>query len=94
MKKLICGILMLGTIAGVYGQKVMSLEECRLLALENNKKLKMADEQINAAKAKKEEAFTKYLPALDRWGLICATERDQFIIRRCPFACRYDRTRR
>ena len=26
MKKLICGILMLGTIAGVYGQKVMSLE--------------------------------------------------------------------
>ena len=55
MKKLICGILMLGTIAGVYGQKVMSLEECRLLALENNKKLKMADEQINAAKAKKEE---------------------------------------
>ena len=52
MKKLICGILMLGTIAGVYGQKVMSLEECRLLALENNKKLKMADEQINAAKAK------------------------------------------
>ena len=37
MKKLICGILMLGTIAGVYGQKVMSLEECRLLALENNK---------------------------------------------------------
>ena len=54
MKKLICGILMLGTIAGVYGQKVMSLEECRLLALENNKKLKMADEQINAAKAKKE----------------------------------------
>ena len=50
MKKLICGILMLGTIAGVYGQKVMSLEECRLLALENNKKLKMADEQINAGK--------------------------------------------
>ena len=68
MKKLICGILMLGTIAGVYGQKVMSLEECRLLALENNKKLKMADEQINAAKAKKEEAFTKYLPALDAMG--------------------------
>lgn len=51
MKKLICGILMLGTIAGVYGQKVMSLEECRLLALENNKKLKMADEQINSSKS-------------------------------------------
>lgn len=54
---------MLGTIAGVYGQKVISLEECRWLALENNKKLKMADEQINTAKAKEKEAFTKYLPA-------------------------------
>ena len=76
MKKLICGILMLGTIAGVYGQKVMSLEECRLLALENNKKLKMADEQINAAKAKKEEAFTKYLPALDAMGTYMRNQKE------------------
>lgn len=61
---------------GVYGQKVMSLEECRLLALENNKKLKMADEQINAAKAKKEEAFTKYLPALDAMGTYMRNQKE------------------
>ena len=54
----------------------MSLEECRLLALENNKKLKMADEQINAAKAKKEEAFTKYLPALDAMGTYMRNQKE------------------
>lgn len=59
---------MLGSAAGIFGQGPMSLEDCRRLAIENNKKLKMADEQIKSARAKKEEAFTKYLPGIDAMG--------------------------
>ena len=68
MKKLFSVILLLGSVGLVCAQGTMSLEECRRLAIENNKKLKMADEQIGAAKAKKAEAFTKYLPGIDAMG--------------------------
>ncbi|MCC8173692.1 MAG: TolC family protein [Odoribacter sp.] len=49
--------------------EVLSLQVCQDLALENNKKLMIADKEILAAKAVQEEAFTKYLPAFDAAGL-------------------------
>ena len=69
MKRLIVMLLGLSGALAVSGQQAMSLEECRRLALENNKKLKMADEQIKSAKAKRQEAFTKYLPGVDAMGV-------------------------
>lgn len=68
MRTLFCIVILLGYVGMAYGQEMMSLEECRRLAIENNKKLKMADEQISVARAKKEEAFTKYLPGIDAMG--------------------------
>ena len=46
-------------------QELLSLEDCRRLAIENNKKLKIADEEVKASEAQKAEAFTKYLPSID-----------------------------
>lgn len=53
-------------------QEVLSLEDCRRLAIENNKKLKIADEEVKASQAQKAEAFTKYLPGIDRYGRVSA----------------------
>lgn len=49
-------------------QKVLSIDDCRSLALENNKELLMAQEQINATRHKRKAAFTSYLPALSATG--------------------------
>lgn len=65
MKKLLVSMFLLLLLPQVYAQQDLSLEDCRNLAIENNKRLKIADEQIKASEAKKKEAFTKYLPALD-----------------------------
>lgn len=65
MKKLFGVFLFLFGIAEGYGQGFMSLEDCRKLAIDNNKNLKVAEEQIKSARAKRQEAFTKYLPGLD-----------------------------
>lgn len=69
-------ILLLVGVTTAYGQTMMSLEECRRLAMENNKKLKMADEQIKSAQAKKQEAFTKYLPGIDAMGTYMRNQKE------------------
>lgn len=76
MKRVFCIIILLVYVGMTYGQVAMSLEECRRLAMENNKKLKMADEQIGIAKAKKEEAFTKYLPGIDAMGTYMRNQKE------------------
>lgn len=49
-------------------QKVLSIDECRSLALENNKELLMAQEQISSTRNKRKAAFTTYLPAVSATG--------------------------
>lgn len=76
MKRLIVMLLGLSGALAVSGQQAVGLEECRRLALENNKKLKMADEQIKSAKAKRQEAFTKYLPGVDAMGVYMRNQKE------------------
>lgn len=76
MKRLIVMLLGLSGALAVSGQQAVSLEECRRLALENNKKLKVADEQIKSAKAKRQEAFTKYLPGVDAMGVYMRNQKE------------------
>ena len=57
-------------------QQVLSLEDCRRLAVENNKKLKIADEEVKASEAQKAEAFTKYLPGIDAMGVYLRNQKD------------------
>jgi outer membrane protein TolC len=45
-----------------------TLEACRSLALSNNKQLLISEQQVNAAKYQKREAFAAYLPAIDFAG--------------------------
>ena len=52
----------------VYEGSTMTLEQCRQLALTNNKQLRQQDEKIRAAGYQKDEAFAAYLPALDFAG--------------------------
>ena len=42
-KKFVWVVLLLCQAVAVWGQGAMSIEDCRRLALENNKALKMAD---------------------------------------------------
>lgn len=76
MKELLMFIVLLVSVSGVFGQGVMSLEDCRQLAIENNKKLKVADEQIKSAQAKRQEAFTKYLPGIDATGAYMRNQKE------------------
>src|SRR5690606_10314729 len=47
---------------GIVAQEVYTLEQCRKLALEQNKKVKIAQEKAQASTALRKSAFTKYLP--------------------------------
>lgn len=47
---------------------VLTLEQCRSLAMGNNKLLRQTAEEIRAAKYQKDEAFAAYLPSIDFAG--------------------------
>ena len=46
----------------LFAQKVLQLEDCRQMALTHNKSLKMAQENVKAARELKAAAFTQFLP--------------------------------
>ncbi|MDE6415798.1 MAG: TolC family protein, partial [Duncaniella sp.] len=46
----------------------VTLEQCRELALKNNKSLRMQSEKIKAAHYQNDEAFAAYLPGIDFAG--------------------------
>lgn len=78
MKRLSAGLFILSLWVGAssasaqdfsaYEGSTLSLEQCRELALKNNKQLRQQDEKIRAAGYQKDEAFAAYLPALDFAG--------------------------
>lgn len=76
MKRLFVAVLVILFVGNLNAQRVLSLEDCRNLAIENNKRLKIADEEINASKAKKAEAFTKYLPGIDAVGTYMRNQKE------------------
>ncbi len=47
---------------------VLTLEQCRQLALNNNKQMRIQAEKVRAAGYQKKEAFAAYLPAIDFAG--------------------------
>lgn len=69
-------IVLLCFILQSNAQGVLSLEDCRRLAIENNKKLKIADEDVKASEAQKAEAFTKYLPSIDAMGVYLRNQKE------------------
>ena len=69
-------IVLLCLMSQLDAQEVLSLEDCRRLAIENNKKLKIADEEVKASEAQKAEAFTKYLPSIDAMGVYLRNQKE------------------
>lgn len=69
-------IVLLCFMSQLNAQEVLSLEDCRRLAIENNKKLKIADEEVKASEAQKAEAFTKYLPSIDAMGVYLRNQKE------------------
>ncbi|MDR1880690.1 MAG: TolC family protein [Tannerellaceae bacterium] len=68
MKKLIVFILSGITTLPAFSQEILTLEQCRELALKNNAQAKNAALSVEAAKEQKKEAFTKYFPSVSATG--------------------------
>lgn len=59
---------------------VVSLEQCRRMALANNKELRKSAQQIKVAGYEKDQAFAAYLPALDFAGGYMYNQKDISVI--------------
>ncbi|GHT77789.1 alkaline protease [Bacteroidia bacterium] len=68
MKKYSLIFLFLAGWLAVNAQQVLSLEDCRNLAIQNNKQLKISNENIRKVEEDKKAAFTKYLPDISLTG--------------------------
>lgn len=58
-------LCLLTTVASLNAQSTLTLEDCRRLAVENNKQLSVAKLNINIASDQRQSARTKYLPRVD-----------------------------
>jgi outer membrane protein len=68
MKNLLFITCCLCCIHSLQAQRVLDLEECRQLALENNKSLKVAQENVRAAQSLSKAAFTEFFPNISAYG--------------------------
>lgn len=71
MKRIGIGLIFfiaLFSVTPIEAQKLLSLEECRQLAIDNNKSLKIATEQERVAYYEKKDALTKYFPEISFLG--------------------------
>ncbi len=57
-------------------QRMLTLEECRNLAIRNNKELQISGEKIKMADDEKKAAFTKYFPQLSANGAYMWNQKD------------------
>ncbi len=69
----IVGLFLSGSI---YAQQTLTLEECRQLAIQNNKELKVAGEKLKIAQHEKNAAFTKYFPQVSATGAYLWNQKD------------------
>lgn len=68
MKKILFLTFCICSISYLQGQKPVDLQECRRLALENNKSLKIAEENVRAAQSLSKAAFAEFFPNISAHG--------------------------
>lgn len=61
-------LLMSFAIATMDAQQILTLDSCRTLAVQNNWQLRMADEEVEAARYERKAAHTAYLPKISATG--------------------------
>ena len=76
MKRFLSLILLTGLTINGFSQRILSLDSCRILAIQNNKELRITQEKINAAHYNKKAAFTNYLPKFDIMGTYMRTQKE------------------
>lgn len=69
-------LLLSVTTFSINAQKTLSLEECRRLAVENNKEIQITGERLKASSSEKKAAFTKYFPQLSATGTYLWNEKN------------------
>ena len=62
MKRTILLLAFVVTVSCMHAQRMLTLEECRNLAIQNNKELQISGEKIKMADNEKKAAFTEYFP--------------------------------
>ena len=75
-KKVILLGLFIVAAQWIQAQKQLTLEECRQLAIQNNKELRVARERVKVADYEKKAAFTKYFPQLSANGAYLWNQKD------------------
>lgn len=75
-KCVLCGVLLLLFGKMVSAQQTLSLQECRDLAVTNNKELRIAEEKIRMADYEKKAALTKYFPQISANGAYMWNQKD------------------
>ena len=77
MKKIVLSCLVYWLIgSGLSAQQALSLQECRDLAVRNNKELQVSAEKIKIAGYEKKAALTKYFPQLSANGAYMWNQKD------------------
>lgn len=83
MIKKVLGTILLIALLPAYpakAQQMLSLEECRQLAIDNNKSLKIASEQERIAYYEKKDALTKFFPEISFLGGYMRNEKNLHLI--------------
>ncbi len=76
----IISILIFACISSVTAQQLLSLEQCRQLAIDNNKSLKIATEEERVAYYNKKEALSKYFPEIQFVGGYLHNQKNLYLI--------------
>lgn len=67
-------------LAPLEGQTVYSLEQCRQMALENNKRMGILEQKKIQAAEERKAAFTKYLPSVSATGVYLYNSRETSLL--------------
>lgn len=76
MKRTILLLTFVVTVSCMHAQRMLTLVECRNLAIQNNKELQISGEKIKMADNEKKAAFTKYFPQLSANGAYMWNQKD------------------
>ena len=68
-------LFLVSTPTQAYAQRVLTLEECRAMALDNNKQMQVSRVKQSIAENQRKSARTKYLPRVSALGAYEYTSR-------------------
>ena len=74
LKMLVLAVILM-TASPMLAQQVLTLQECRDMALENNKNLKISQEKVNMANYDKKIAWANYFPTISAQGTYMHNEK-------------------